>query len=132
MSTRHTAQGGHRRGFSLLEVQAAFIVLGFSMAALFPFAVTQLRLVAALEKRVPPNTTFVLVSRDNHMLNIVAAGTGGNAIASPLSKPPSQGPATEAFGPATRPISINSVTPGAASEWTAKVTVDSSSSGGQQ
>lgn len=83
-----------RRGFSLLEVQAAFLILGFSVAALFPFAVAQYRLVAALERRLPPGVTFALVSRDHQMVNLLVAGTGstGTGSTSPSTVGASQGP----------------------------------------
>ena len=76
MAPRGTSRFGMRRGFSLLEVQAAFLILGFSVAALFPFAVAQLKLVAALERRLPPGVTFSLVSRDHRIVNLLAAGDG--------------------------------------------------------
>jgi hypothetical protein len=75
ISRRGIKKGEIRRGFSLLEVQAAFVILGFSVAALFPFAVAQYRLVAALERRMPPGVTFALVSRDHKMVNLLVAGS---------------------------------------------------------
>jgi hypothetical protein len=76
ISPRGARRVGIRRGFSLLEVQAAFLILGFSVAALFPFAVAQFRLVAALEQRLPPGVTFALVSRDHQMVTLlVNSGT---------------------------------------------------------
>ncbi len=65
-----------RSGFSLLEVQAAFIVLGLSMSALVPFAISQLKLVAELEKQLPPNATYVMMSRDHGMVSLLANGGG--------------------------------------------------------
>ena len=80
ISPRGTERRGNRRGFSLLEVQAAFLILGFSVAALFPFAVAQYRLVAALERRLPPNVSFALVSRDHRMVNLLVAGGGSTEM----------------------------------------------------
>ena len=100
MDGSHRPKIGPRRGFSLLEIQAAFIVLGFSMAALVPFAVAQLKLVGYLEKRLPPNTTYVLMSRDHGLVSLLAAGGGeaqqqsiqppvGGALSSTTSTPSS-------------------------------------------
>ncbi len=128
MSPKTATAGGRRRAFSLLEVQAAFLILGFSMAAIFPFAVAQLKLVASLERRLPPNTTFVLVSRDNHLLALLAAGGGTTA---PPASASSGGSSTGNIGPATRTLVINSVVPGSGTnEVTATVTVEPKPSGG--
>ena len=43
--------GRRRRGFSLLEVQIAFVLLGISLAGLCPFVVMQLRQLVNLESR---------------------------------------------------------------------------------
>ena len=66
----------HRRGFSLLEIQASFVVLGLSVAGLVPFAIAQLKLVATLERRLPPNATFALISNNHQMVTLLAAGSG--------------------------------------------------------
>ena len=94
MTRSHRSPIRPRRGFSLLEVQAAFIVLGFSMAALVPFALAQLKLVTALEHRLPPNATYVLISKDHGLVSLLAAGGSGSPTAgttknttSPLTKP---------------------------------------------
>jgi hypothetical protein len=89
ISPRGVRRAEIRRGFSLLEVQAAFLILGFSVAALFPFAVAQYRLVAALESRLPPGVTFALVSRDHRMVNLLVAGSsqGGTNSGSTTSPP---------------------------------------------
>jgi hypothetical protein len=128
MTPRTASANGRRRAFSLLEVQAAFIILGFSMAAIFPFAVAQIKLVAALEQRLPPNTTFVLVSRDNHLLALLAAGGGTTALPSSAT---STGTSPEDIGPSSRVLVIQSVVPGSGTnEVTATVTVEPKSSGG--
>ncbi len=95
----HRPKIAGRRGFSLLEIQAAFVVLGFSMAALVPFAVAQLKLVGALERRLPPNATYVLMTRDHGLVSLLAAGGGktsqatqappGGALSSSPSPPSS-------------------------------------------
>jgi hypothetical protein len=94
ISPREAGRARIRRGFSLLEVQAAFVILGFSVAALFPFAVAQFRLVAALERRLPPGVTFALVSRDHRMVNLLVAGSTQAGSGSPTPAPvaASQGP----------------------------------------
>jgi hypothetical protein len=97
---------GRRRGFTLLEIQAAFVVLGFSVAALVPFALAQLKLVAALERRLPPNATYVLVSDDHEMVTLLAAGSG-------TSTPSGSGTAANTTSPisTSRAIAINQVQP---------------------
>ncbi|MDX2036779.1 MAG: hypothetical protein SFX72_09010 [Isosphaeraceae bacterium] len=40
-----------RRGFQLLDVQAALVVLGIALAGLIPIAVAQLRLIKRIESR---------------------------------------------------------------------------------
>ena len=70
---------GSRRGFSLLEVQAAFVVLGLGVAAMVPFALAQVKLVTALERRLPPNATYVLISKDHGLVSLLAAGGGGSS-----------------------------------------------------
>ncbi len=113
----------HRRGFTLLEIQAAFIVLGFSVAALVPFAIGQLKLVAALERRLPPNATYVLVSDDHEMVALLAAGSG-------VSTPSGVGTTTNTLTPVatSRAIAINQVQPvsgGGPMDLVATVTVKS-------
>jgi hypothetical protein len=81
ISDQNSARSRTRRGFSLMEVQVAFLTFGFSVAALFPFAVAQFRLVAALERRLPPNVSFAMVSRDHRMVNLLVAGGGSTAFA---------------------------------------------------
>ncbi len=94
ISTRGVRRTRARRGFSLLEVQAAFLILGFSVAALFPFAVAQYRLVGVLERRLPPDAQFALVSRDHRLVNLLAAGSGstGSGSSTPPVADASQGP----------------------------------------
>ena len=95
ISPRVAERARTRRGFTLMEVQAAFVVLGFSVAALFPFAVAQFKLVAALERRLPPNVSFAMVSRDHQIVNLLVAGggtTGFSAATGSAALAASQGP----------------------------------------
>jgi type II secretory pathway pseudopilin PulG len=112
---------GRRRGFTLLEIQAAFVILGFSVAALVPFAVGQLKLVAALERRLPPNATYVLVSDDHEMVTLLAAGSG-------TSTPSGAGTTTNNLTPGStsRAVAITQVQPfsgGGSMDLVATVTV---------
>ena len=108
MTRTRRPPGRARKGFSLLEIQAAFIVLGFSMAALVPFAIAQLKLVSALEKRLPPNTTYVLMSRDHGLVSLMAAG-GGRPPQQAIQVPPGGDLSTSSAPPstATTPNFIN-------------------------
>jgi Tfp pilus assembly protein PilV len=108
-----------RRGFSILEVQAAFVVLGLGVAALVPFAVAQLRLVTALERRLPPNATYALISKDHGLVSLLAAGGSG----SPTSAGTTSN--TTAAIPTSRAIAIDQVQPAGTGpmDLTATVTV---------
>ena len=104
MTGSHRPPIGTRRGFSLLEIQASFIVLVFSVAALLPFALGQLKLVTAMERRLPPNATYVLISKDHGLVSLLAAGGGD---------PPSAGTTDNTTSPVTnsRAIAIDQVQP---------------------
>jgi hypothetical protein len=115
IAPRGTKRMGTRRGFSLLEVQAAFLILGFSVAALFPFAVAQYRLVGALERRLPPGVNYALVSRDHRMVTLLVAGPGSSSTSSTATNPAaSQGPQLDApvqSSTSTRAVVIDAVGP---------------------
>jgi hypothetical protein len=59
MNARSSLKNGQsrRRGYTFLEVQVAFIVLGVALAGLCPLSVVQLKLMARLEARIPAHST---------------------------------------------------------------------------
>jgi hypothetical protein len=102
MTRPHRSTDGTRRGFSLMEIQAAFVVLGLGVAALVPFAIAQLRLVTALERRLPPNATYVLISKDHGLVSLLAAGSSGASTAGTTTN-------TTSAIPTSRAIAIDQV-----------------------
>lgn len=54
-----------RPGFSLLELQVAFVLFGIALAGLGPLVVMQLRQVRTLESRFSDQTTYYLVPSTN-------------------------------------------------------------------
>ncbi len=116
---RARARPGPRRGFSLLEVQAAFVVLGLGVAALVPFALAQLKLVAALERRLPPGATYLLISNDHQMVGLLGEG-GSGATGNPA--PPVKG---------ARAVAVDQVQPAnsGSMDYTATVTVQKPAAG---
>ncbi|MBI1917208.1 MAG: type II secretion system protein, partial [Planctomycetes bacterium] len=50
-----------RRGFSLLELQVAFVVLAIALAGLYPLVVIHSKQQRKLEQRLDPQTTYYLV-----------------------------------------------------------------------
>lgn len=53
-----------RRGYTLLEAQVAFAVLGVALAGICPLVVMQLRVVRKLEARFPAGTYYVAPAPD--------------------------------------------------------------------
>lgn len=56
--------GRARRGLTYLEVQAAFAALGVVLAGLAPAVVSQLRLMAAIDRRFPEGTHYLVPAGD--------------------------------------------------------------------
>jgi hypothetical protein len=50
-----------RLGYSLLELQVAFVVLAIALAGLYPLVVIHLKQQRTLEQRLDPQTTYYLV-----------------------------------------------------------------------
>lgn len=55
------SRGPGRRGFSLLELQVAFIVFGIALTGLFPLVATYSKAMQSLERRVVPRVPCYLV-----------------------------------------------------------------------
>ncbi len=55
------SRGPARRGFSLLELQVAFIVFGIALTGLFPLVATYSKGIQSLERRVIPRSPCYLV-----------------------------------------------------------------------
>lgn len=71
--------GHRRRGFTYLELQVAFAILGITMAGLCPIVVAQLRMAERMERRV-----YCILPRETSRLELVdrsvlALGPGGAA-----------------------------------------------------
>ncbi len=77
--------GRRRPGVSLVEVQIAFVVLGFVLAGLAPMVVSQYRQHRRLQARFPAGATYYLVPVDNRW----AAKFGARArVQSAVPSPP--------------------------------------------
>jgi len=122
----------NRAGYTLLEVQVAFAVLGIGLAGLCPFVVMQLRQVRQLELRLQgkvvqtgpragtnstmlPGTTYYIVPWTNVWARKL---TGSGQILTSIPTPPAAGPA-----PGSRSAYIEGVQWDPSSQ-TATVTVD--------
>lgn len=58
--TRRRARAA-RRGFSMLEVEVAFVLLAIALAGLSPFVMAQLKQIRRIEDRLRPGVTHYLV-----------------------------------------------------------------------
>ncbi|HWE37889.1 MAG TPA: hypothetical protein VG406_15070 [Isosphaeraceae bacterium] len=84
----------YRAGYTVLEAQVAFVVLGVALAGICPLVVMQLRVVRKLEARFPAGTYYLAPAPDGwaRKLGVPAAivstdpGTPSNvATASPAN-----------------------------------------------
>jgi len=78
-----------RRGFSLLELEVALLVLGFAFAGLFPLAVMHSRGLRSLEQRYAiTGEWYVAPSRDEWARKLGAAASLTQEDPGPLPTPP--------------------------------------------
>ena len=78
-----------RPGFSLLELEVAFVVLGVALSGLCPLVVMQTRHVKDLEARLSPQTVYYLVPSSNSWAQKIGAAAMVTAQAATAGSSPS-------------------------------------------
>jgi len=85
-----------QRGFSLLELQIGFVVLGIGLVGLGPLVITQVKQLRALDSQLSEKSTYYFVPSSDPWMRKLGAAATTTATAPGAATPPVQAGAANA------------------------------------